>query len=113
VHLAEQINERAAGTYRFLVSAAASHPDAAALLRELTLQRQQGQGRIARSLADANALRPGLRQRDAADIIHALLSPEIFGLLVTDRGWSADRYESWLTQTLVNQLLATDLPPPD
>lgn len=106
VHLATQINERTAAIYRILVSAAASDPDAAALLNELTHQRQEGQGRIARSLASAKALRPGLRQRDAADIIHALLSPEVFGLLVTDRGWPAERYKSWLTQTLIDQLLA-------
>jgi hypothetical protein len=106
VGIAAQINSRAAATYRILVSAAASDPDAAALLDELTRQRQEGQGRIARSLARARALRPKLRERDAADIIHALLSPEVYGLLVVDRGWPARRYEEWLTQTLVDQLLA-------
>jgi AcrR family transcriptional regulator len=106
VHLAAQINERTAGIYCILVSAAASDTDAAALLQELTLQRQRGQGHIARSLAGAKALGPGLRQRDAADIIHALLSPEVYGLLVTDRAWPVERYESWLTRTLVDQLLA-------
>ncbi len=110
VHLATQINARTAAIYRILVSAAASDPDAAALLDDLTLQRQEGQGRIARSLARAEALRPGLRQRDAADIIHALVSPEVFGLLVTDRGWPLERYESWLSRTLVDQLLPTDRP---
>jgi AcrR family transcriptional regulator len=110
VHIAAQINARTGATYRILVSAAASDPDATALLHELTLQRQQGQARIARSLARAKALGPGLRQRDAADIIHALMSPEVFGLLVADRGWPTERYESWLTQTLVDQLLATDRP---
>jgi TetR/AcrR family transcriptional regulator, regulator of autoinduction and epiphytic fitness len=108
VGIAAQINSRAAATYRILVSAAASDPDAAALLDELTRQRQEGQGRIARSLARARALRPKLRERDAADIIHALLSPEVYGLLVVDRGWTARRYEEWLTQTLVDQLLATN-----
>jgi AcrR family transcriptional regulator len=108
VGIAAQINSRAAATYRILVSAAASDPDAAALLDELTRQRQEGQGRIARSLARARALRPKLRERDAADIIHALLSPEVYGLLVVDRGWPARRYEEWLTQTLVDQLLATN-----
>lgn len=108
VHLAAQINQRTATIYRILVSAAASDADAATLLHELTMQRQKGQGRIARSLAGAKALRPGLRQRDAADIIHALLSPEVFGLLVTDRGWPVERYETWLTRTLVDQLLASE-----
>jgi hypothetical protein len=56
------------------------------------------------------ALAPGLRQRDAADIVHALVSPEVYGLLVVDRGWPVDRYEAWLTRTLVDQLLPADRP---
>ena len=48
---------------------------------------------------------PGSVERDAADIIHALASPEIYGLLVFDRGWSGERYEKWLTAILVDQLL--------
>ena len=104
-----QVNSRTAPIYRILVSAASSDPDAAALLDELTRQRQQGQGLIARSLARAGALRPELRQRDAADIIHALMSPEVYGLLVIDRGWPSERYERWLTEILIDQLLADDL----
>jgi AcrR family transcriptional regulator len=101
-----QVNSRAAPIYRILVSAASSDPDAAALLDELTRQRHEGQGRIARSLARAGALRPKLRERDAADVIHALMSPEVYGLLVTDRGWPTERYERWLTGILNDQLLS-------
>jgi AcrR family transcriptional regulator len=110
VGVAAQINSRTTAVYRILVSAAASDPDAAALLHELTRQRQEGQGRIARSLSRARALKPRLRERDAGDIIHALLSPEVYGLLVVDRGWSTERYETWLTQTLVDQLVAARRP---
>jgi AcrR family transcriptional regulator len=106
VGIAAQVNSRTAAIYRILVSAAASDPGAAALLDELTRQRHEGQGRIARSLARAGALRPRLRERDAGDIIHALLSPEMYRLLVVDRGWPPERYETWLTGTLVDQLLA-------
>jgi AcrR family transcriptional regulator len=105
VGIAAQVNARTAGTYRILVSAAASDPDAAALLDELTRQRQEGQGRVARSLARSGALRPELRERDVRDIIHALISPEVYRLLVVDRGWSSERYETWLTETLVGLLL--------
>ncbi len=105
-----QVNSRTAPVYRILVSAASSDPDAAVLLDELTRQRHEGQGRIARSLARARALRPELRERDAADVIHALMSPEVYGLLVTDRGWPPERYERWLTAILVDQLLP---PEPD
>jgi AcrR family transcriptional regulator len=91
--------------HRILVSAAGSDPGAAALLAEQTRHRQQGQGRIARALARAGALRPELSEHEAADIVHALMSPEVYRLLVADRGWSPERYERWLAQTLVGQLL--------
>jgi len=77
------IMSRAEPVYRILVSAAGSDPGAAALLAEQARQRDQGQEQIALSLARAGALRPGLRERDAADIIHALMSPEVYRLLVT------------------------------
>ena len=99
------IMSRTEPLYRILVSAAGSDPEAAALLAERTRQRQQGQGQIAGQLAAAGALRPGVNERDAADIIHALMSPEVYRLLVGDRGWSPDRYQQWLTGTLIEQLL--------
>jgi AcrR family transcriptional regulator len=108
VGVTAQVNARTAPIYRILVSAAASDPDAAALLDDLTRQRQQGQRVIGRLLARAGALQPELRERDASDIIHALMSPEVYRLLVVDRGWTAERYERWLRTTLVDQLL----PPP-
>ena len=105
VGIAAHVNARTSSIYRILASAAASDPDAASLLDQLTHQRQEGQGRVARSLARSGALRQGLRERDARDIIHALVSPEVYGLLVVDRQWTSERYQAWLTDTLVGQLL--------
>ena len=105
VAVACDVNSRTAPIYRILVDAANSDPDAAALLEDLNRQRQAGQGQIARSLARSGALRPGLRGRDAADIIHALMSPEVYQLLVLDRGWRPERYERWLTETLIDAVL--------
>src|SRR5262245_54111834 len=99
------INARSSDVYRILSSAAGSDAAAAALLADYQRQREQGQGRIARSLARARALQPGLRERDAADLIHALMSPELYRLLVIDRGWTPERYEQWLARTLADQLI--------
>ena len=88
-----------------LESAAGSDPAAAALLADLQRQRDHGQGQLARTLARKRKLRKGLREGDAADVIHALMSPEVFRLLVVDRGWSSQRYEEWLAITLAGQLL--------
>jgi AcrR family transcriptional regulator len=106
--ICREINARTAPAYHILAGAAGSDSEAASLLAEYTRQRQQGQGQIARSLARAGALRPGLTQRGAADIIHVLMSPEVYRLLVSDRGWAPERYQYWLTGILTSQLL----PPP-
>ena len=98
------INQRTNDVYRVLMGAAGSDPAAAELLSTLREQRDRGQGQIARSLARARALKPGLRERDAADLIHALMSPEVYRLLVGDRGWTAERYQQWLATTLNQQL---------
>ena len=100
------INTRSADVYRILLGAAGSDTEAAALLAEYTRRRDAGQGQIARLLARARALRPGLKERDAADIIHALMSPELYRLLVIDRGWTPRRYERWLAGALAAQLIA-------
>ena len=101
------INERSGQIYQIMASAASSEPEAANLLGQYTQQRQQGQGHIARALARAGVLRPDLRGRDAADIVHVLMSPEVYRLFVADRGWSPARYEKWLKNALVQQLLPT------
>jgi AcrR family transcriptional regulator len=105
VAIAADVNARVAPIYLVLVSAAGADPDAAALLDELTAQRQEGQRMVARRLARAGALRPELGERDAADVIHALVSPEVYRLLVLERRWKPGRYERWLTSTMVDLLL--------
>jgi AcrR family transcriptional regulator len=103
--LLREVMTRVGPVHRILADAARSDEDAASLLAEIARQRHEGQRRIARSLARSGALRPGLRERDAADIIHALASPEVYGLLVSDRGWRGERYENWLKSILTDQLL--------
>jgi AcrR family transcriptional regulator len=96
---------RVGPVHRILADAARSDQEAASLLAEIARQRHEGQRRVARSLAQSSALRRGLQERSAADVIHALASPEVYGLLVFDRGWTGDRYKKWLTSILIDQLL--------
>jgi AcrR family transcriptional regulator len=103
--IARSMIAQATSMYQILAGAATSDPQAAELLAQYTTTREQGQGQLPRSLAAAGALRPGLGARDAADILHALASPEVYHLLVTTRGWSPDRYQRWLATTLISQLL--------
>ncbi len=110
--LVRDVMDRVGPVHRILTDAARSDEDAAALLAEIARQRHDGQRGIARSLARTHALRPGLRDQEAADIIHALASPEVYGLLAIDRGWSGERYETWLASILVDQLLPDRDPRP-
>jgi len=104
--LVHDVMDRGGSVHRILAEAARSDNEAAALLDDIARQRHAGQRRIAQALARMDALRPGLSERDAADVIHALASPEVYGLLVLDRGWSGRRYENWLRSILTDQLLA-------
>lgn len=108
------INTRSSDIYSILLSAAAADPEAATLLANYTKMRDLGQGLIAATLARAGALRPGVREHDAADIIHALMSPELYRLLVVDRGWSPQGYQRWLARVLADHLLppGQEKPPP-
>jgi AcrR family transcriptional regulator len=106
--LLREVMARVGPVHRILADAARSDEAAALLLAEIARQRHEGQLRVARSIARSGALRPGLRERDAGDIIHALASPEVYGLFVVDRGWSGERYEKWLRSILIDQLLSAD-----
>ncbi len=99
-----QINERTNDLYRVLGRAADSDAEAAVLFGALRQQRDRGQEKIVRAMHRNHKLRAGLRARDAADIVHALMSPEVYSLLITDRGWTADRYQRWATDALIQQL---------
>jgi AcrR family transcriptional regulator len=104
------INERSNDIYRVLTSAASTDAAAAGLLEDMQRQRGEGQRNITRALARGGHLRDGVSESGAADLVHALMSPEVFGLLVADRGWSFHRYGQWLAATLIQQLLPAAQP---
>jgi hypothetical protein len=56
-------------------------------------------------LHDLGALRPGLEVDRAADILWTLNHPDLWRLLVTDRGWTSEAYETWIADTACAQLL--------
>lgn len=102
--LTTAINQRTNDVYRVLVSAAGSDPAAAELLNAIQQQRNRGQSQIAHALDRSGSLRAGLHEHDAVDLIHALMSPDVYRLLVVDRNWPPDKYQQWLATTLVQQL---------
>jgi hypothetical protein len=51
-------------------------------------------------------LRPGLSVEEAAETYSALANPELHDLLIRGHGWTSERYETWLADSLTQLLLA-------
>jgi AcrR family transcriptional regulator len=103
--LCRELLERSASIQHVLAGAAAADADAAAVLATSKEQRYTGQSRIARELASRRALADGITKTKAADLIYALMSPDLHRIFTVERGWSPRRYEAWLASTLRAQLL--------
>ncbi|HYJ74679.1 MAG TPA: helix-turn-helix domain-containing protein [Kineosporiaceae bacterium] len=76
-----------------------------AFLETTDAERLTGATALVRHLQEAGGLRPGLDAGRARDLVWLAISPEVFELLVLDRGWSLDDYEAWLTEELSAALL--------
>lgn len=100
------IHRRSGPLLRALAGVAATDLELRALWDEIESSRLAGQGRFVRMLAERGALRPGLSVDDARDGLWTLCSLAVYDMLVTTRGWSAERYQGWLTDALVSLLLA-------
>ena len=68
-------------------------------------RRYVGQEGVVQALSAQRALRPDRTEVEIHDLLWALTGRDLYHLLVVERGWSADRYEQWLTDTLGRELL--------
>ena len=85
--------------------AARSDADAAEAYRAVLDSRAKT---LARFIHDLRAdLHPDLDERTGTDLLWAFSNEELWRELVEERGWSPARYEKWLAETLVAQLLTT------
>ena len=58
-----------------------------------------------KSLHTKKALRPGLDVTRAADILWTLNHPDLWQLLVGQRGWTPEQWERWFADTTRWELL--------
>lgn len=105
--------ERQAELFAVVWQAAASEPEIVALEQRARQSRWDDVREVAHALAEQAALRPGLDVDTATDIIWALASPQLYRLLTVDRGWSSERWEAWLRDSLTIQILARHPLPPN
>ncbi len=99
------ILERVAPLFEVIRLAAKTEPEIAALLKNILQNRMRNMKAFTASLAAHGPLRAGLDEKQAAEIVWAITSPELFNLLRSEGGWSRERYVAWLDDTLSRLLL--------
>lgn len=79
-------------------------PDVESVWQVGESRRREGQARWVRAWAESGALRPGLDEGEAADVLWALTGPDVYGLFVLDCRWPGRKFEEWLFETLRSRL---------
>ena len=100
-----EIQARVAPLLLALRDASATEPDAAEIWREISDRRAANMRKLAQNLEAVGGLRADLSVEEAADVIWATNSSELYVLLTVERRWPPDRYERWLADTWCRLLL--------
>ena len=102
---ARQFGERVGPLLAKLLAAArGGDPDLLRFRETINQERMAGARSIVGQLAAFGALRVEVDPDQACDLVWTLNSPEVYELLVVDRGWTPDQYEQWLAQALTDTL---------
>lgn len=97
------IHSRLAPLLLVVQAAASAEPDLAALWLEIGERRAENMRRMAAELEATGEL--AVPVDEAADVLWATNSPELYLLLVRRRGWTDDRYGRWLASSWQRLLL--------
>jgi AcrR family transcriptional regulator len=99
------ILERTYAAHRILRSAATADLDAARLQQSDTKRRCGAQRTYIDMLLKKGSLRKGLTPDEAADTYSALANPSTYAFLIGERGWTPEKFQRWLAETLTRILL--------
>jgi len=102
---ARDVKGRIGGVLRAIRDAAPVDRDVDDLWRLIQTDFYENQGAIVRSLRRRKALRRGLDVARATDILWTLNHPDVWHLLVDERGWTPVQWERWFADTSAAQLL--------
>ena len=99
------VKERAGALMGVIRSAASTDADIADLWARIQADFHDNQRGIVKALHARKALRPGLGVARAADVLWTLNHPDLWLLLVGERGWTPGEWERWFTDVARSQLL--------
>lgn len=85
-------------------------PEAAALWSRIQAEYHANQRTVIESIAVKGALKDSLDIDSATDILWTVNHPNTWHLMVRERGWTAERYETWAAEAACRELLAPRIP---
>ena len=103
-----RIMDGAGDVFAVVAAAATTDPDVVELAATTEQRRRAGARSVIDSVRSVGRLRPGLTPQRAVDVLWLLNSHVVFGHFVRRAGWSLDRYEAWLADAMVREVLADD-----
>src|SRR5947209_5546012 len=90
---------RIGGMFKVIRGAAEIDADCAALWSLIQSDFHANQRMIVAGIDRVGGLRPGLDLDGATDVLWTLNHPDVWNLLIYERGWRPEDYETWLAQT--------------
>ncbi|GAA2033870.1 TetR/AcrR family transcriptional regulator [Catenulispora yoronensis] len=99
------VASRSSAIFDVLRTAAAQEAELAEMWRLGNVNRLIVQRAAAEALLAKPGARAGVGAERAADLLYAMLSPELYLVLVRDRGWTAEQYVEWAYESLRAQLV--------
>ena len=103
--LTTEVMPRVAPILLLIHAAAATDPEVGVLADEMDADRLDRMTLNARRLRDGGHLRDGMTVAQASDVLWTYSAPELYELLVLRRGWSRQRYGSFVADALTNALI--------
>ena len=100
-----KIQGRMAPLFLALRDASSTDAEAHRVWQEISERRADNMRKLVRDLRGSGRLRAGLSVDQAADVVWAMNSPELYVLLTVERGWSPRRFASWLADAWCRLLL--------
>jgi hypothetical protein len=104
VALQARMNPRVWAVARALDAVRRSDPEVERSWQDRLANRLRGARAIVARLAREGKLRPGLGEREAADLLWSLTSLRIWEDLVLERGWTPGQYRKHVTEVLLGAL---------
>jgi AcrR family transcriptional regulator len=111
-HVARAVYEAESSELGLMRGVSAFSPALRKLEREFENIRFEMQEERIRLLFAQSKQRSGLGLEDARRILWMYTSREVYRMLVHEGGWTPDRYQQWLSDTLINALVRPDAAKP-